>query len=72
MREGDDFFECDDSELCTIIADTMCYDIEDEKYPKEWTYDKDGHPCCTAFVHAGDSIPWPRCDLTIDMFDSNS
>lgn len=68
MREGADFNECDDDELCPIIADTFCYDVDHEKYPKEWTYDKDGNPCCTAYVSAGDQIPPPRDELTIDMF----
>lgn len=36
MREGMDVDECDDNERCDIIANTMCYDVEDEEYPKEW------------------------------------
>ena len=68
MREGCDIDECDDNERCDIIADTMCYSVEDEKYPKEWTYDKHGNPCCIAFVPAGDAIPEPRCEHTLDMF----
>ena len=67
MREGCDFDECDDNDLCQIIADTMAYDIDHAKYPKEWTYDKDGNPCCTAFVPAGDPIP-THDEFTIDMF----
>lgn len=70
MREGCDIDECDDSERCDIIANTMCFDIEDEEYPKEWQIGADGQPCCTAFVLAGDSIPVPRDELTIDMFET--
>lgn len=69
MREGMDVDECDDNERCDIIANTMCYDVEDEGYPKEWQIGKDGQPCCTAFVPAGDPIPPARDDLTIDMFE---
>ncbi len=34
---------------CVIIAAAMCFEKNDERYPKEWVYDKDGDPCCTAF-----------------------
>lgn len=33
---------------CRIIADTFAYDIKDPRYPKEWIYDRNGCPCCTA------------------------
>lgn len=69
MREGADFDECDDDERCDLIANTMCYDVEDDEYPKEWTYGNDGQPCCTAFVPVGEQIPPPRDELTIDMFE---
>ena len=69
MREGVDIDECDDNERCDIIANTMCFDVEDEEYPKEWQIGKDGQPCCTAFVPAGEAIPAPHDDLTIDMFE---
>jgi hypothetical protein len=71
MREGCDFDECDDNELCPIIANTQCYCVTDDQYPSEWTYDKNGQPCCTAFVTAGDPVPSPRCELTIDMFSAS-
>ena len=35
---------------CDIIALTMGLDVTDEKYPSEWTYDKDGHPTCTLYT----------------------
>lgn len=56
MREGADFDECDDNELCQIIADTHCFDIDHPKYPIQWVISKDGQPCCTAFVPAGGEI----------------
>jgi hypothetical protein len=69
MSEGKDFDDCSDDELCKIIADTFSYKVDDPKYPKEWQYDKDGQPCCTAFVPVGDSIHLRRCTATIDMFE---
>ncbi|CAG9169903.1 hypothetical protein [Cupriavidus pinatubonensis] len=72
MREGDNVDDCDDNERCDIIANTMACSPEDEEYPKEWTYDKNGQPCCTAFVPAGQPIPAPRDVYTIDMFDCES
>jgi len=41
----------DDGEdkLCNLIADTMIYEPEDEEYPQEWQYGKDGQPLCTKF-----------------------
>jgi hypothetical protein len=68
MREGSNIDECDDNERCDIIANTMAYDLEDPEYPVEWQYGKDGQPCCTAFVTAGDAVPAPRCEHTMDLF----
>lgn len=68
MREGADYDECDDDQVCKIIADTMAYSPDDDDYPKEWIYGKDGQPCCTAFVEAGKPIPQERDPFTIDMF----
>lgn len=69
MREGADFDECEDNERCDIIANTMAYSPEDPEYPAEWQYGKDGQPCCTAFVPAGEPIPAPRDEHTLDMFE---
>ena len=69
MREGCDLDDCDDNERCDLIAASMAFDIDEDGYPKEWRYGKDGQPCCTAFVPAGDPIPPPRDDLTFDMFE---
>ena len=61
------FRETDDGEDgCKILADTLCFDIKDENYPKEWVYGHDGRPCCTAFTtDPGKPL---RCDKTLDMF----
>lgn len=68
MREGCDIDECDDNEKCQIIADTMCYDIDDPKYPKEWIEDESG-PRCTAFIESWEGVP--EVDTkTIDMFNT--
>lgn len=34
---------------CDIQLDTMIYDIYNDGYPEEWTYDTEGNPTCTAF-----------------------
>ena len=77
--EGDDFYcayceKCerdaqysdDFSELgCQILAATYAYKVDDPNYPKEWVYDKDGYPICTAYTKIGAAY---RCDKTIDLF----
>lgn len=68
MREGADFDECDDNELCPIIADTMRLRVDDQAYPEEWRYDASGNPVCTAFVEHPKAVPYPRCTKTMDLF----
>lgn len=51
---------------CQIVADTFAYDITDPKYPKEWVFDAEGRPKCTAFTT--DPACPVRCDKTIDLF----
>lgn len=68
MREGIDVFDCDDDERCEIIALTFALDVDDKDYPHQWQYGKDGQPCCTAFVPAGEPLPLPRCTKTADIF----
>ena len=51
MREGADFDECDDNELCEIIAASFRGPV------KEWIEDDSG-PRCMAFVDAGQSVPF--------------
>lgn len=68
MREGEPVEECDDNELCQIIALTHAHDIDDPEYPAEWIINSDGQPCCTAFIEAGKPIPEARCEHTADLF----
>ncbi len=64
MREGDDVNDCDDNEVCDLIARSMAFKPGDAEYPVEWQYDKEGQPCCTAFVPAGRPIPATPCAHT--------
>lgn len=68
MREGVDLDECDENECCSLIARSFAFSVTDAEYPTEWQYGKDGQPCCTAFVPAGDAIPTPRCPNTLELF----
>ena len=47
MREGKELDECDDSEVCPIIANSFVGKV------KEWVYDAQGFPTCTAFEEYG-------------------
>lgn len=49
MREGAAFDECDDNELCPIIAASFLVPVA------EWVEDDYG-PRCTAFVEAGTTV----------------
>lgn len=42
-----------ESKPCGIFSRTLVYDITDKQYPKQWIYDDDGVPMCTAFVALG-------------------
>ncbi len=66
MREGEPIEECDDRELCPIIARSMA----DGGAP-EWVYGSDGQPRCTEYVEHGQTIPY-RCPKTSDMFGEAS
>lgn len=68
LSEGKDYDECTDNEICKIVLMTQAYNIEDEEYPREWQYNEDGEPICTAFIQAGYPIPL-KDDLTMDMFE---
>lgn len=35
---------------CEIWCRAVCWNVNDEHYPKEWIYDKDNKPTCTAWV----------------------
>lgn len=68
MREGANIDECDDNERCDIIADTLLYKTSDPEYPTAWQYGRDGQPCCTQFVPAGEPVPEHRCTNTMELF----
>lgn len=36
-------------DMCEIQAFTTIYEVTDDEYPSEWTYDDNDQPCCTAF-----------------------
>lgn len=63
MREGKELEECDDNEVCPIIAASF----RDEAV--EWRQDDDGAVYCLAYVRVGTPIPAPRCPNTGDMFE---
>lgn len=55
------FDECDDSELCPILAASFRGEA------KEWVEHDDGRCECTAFVQFGRPVPVVD-DMTLDMF----
>ena len=67
MSEGKPIEECDDDETCDILGRSFL-GIDDPLYPVEWQYNKDGQPCCTAFVEVGQPIPPAPDVLTGDLF----
>lgn len=66
MRDGEPYDECDDNELCEIIAASFRGEAV------EWRQMPDGDIKCIAFVPAGEPIPAPRDDRTVDMFEGES
>ena len=40
---------------CKILAATMLFSTDDAEYPKEWTHDENGQPCCMAFEEVRDA-----------------
>jgi hypothetical protein len=52
---------------CPIVAATMIYDVDDPKYPAEWTYDAQGCAVCTAFEPLKPEGNY-RCAKTPDLF----
>lgn len=55
------------SDGCQILMLTLCHNVTDKEYPEEWTYDKNGKPTCTKYLHESESIQ-ERCTKTQDMF----
>ena len=37
---------------CMIYLKTMFHKVTDKEYPREWRYDENGNPMCTAFKDA--------------------
>lgn len=42
-------YQCKHDDHCHIALNAMCYRIDEPEYPKEWVFDADGRPTCTAF-----------------------
>ncbi len=61
MREGDDPDECNDNELCEIIAASFRGEAV------EWREFENGDVTCVAYVRHGDAIPDQRCSHTMEM-----
>ena len=53
--------------FCSILGDTLAYDIDDPKYPKEWISDEKG-PRCTNFAETLDAEKY-HCPGTLDLFN---
>ena len=62
MRDGEPVEECDDDELCPIIAASFRGEAV------EWRKLDNGDLVCLAYVEAGDQVPPPRCEHTREMF----
>jgi len=45
---------------CSILTKTMVYDVTDKKYPKEWIYDDNDNPTCTAYEYHDWSKGYPK------------
>jgi hypothetical protein len=67
MNGEKDFNQCNDNDLCWIVAAVLRLKVNDNDYPPEWSYGDDGKPCCTAFVMAGNAIPFPD-EWSLDLF----
>jgi hypothetical protein len=44
-------FHCDPDprgkKQCMLLCASMCYDVNEPEYPKEWIYDDENKPTCT-------------------------
>lgn len=60
IREGLPLENCDDSEICQIIARSF------RSQAIEWR-EQDGKVFCTEFVPADEGVQY-RCPMTVDMF----
>lgn len=64
--EGEGFMEhwcircwLDRNEDCPILANALCYGIDDPEYPAEWVQDENGARC-TAFIDEADRVAIDR------------
>jgi len=55
-----------DEDPCEILGRTFAYSIDHKNYPSEWTYDENGEPTCTRFLHDSET-PNHRCTKTKDF-----
>lgn len=55
-------------EYCQIANDTFVFSVDEPGYPKEWVYDEERKPKCTAFNCSEKCRKEYRCDKTIDLF----
>ena len=68
MLKGLPLEDCDDNQVCDIIARSYTYKVDEAGYPEEWQYGKNGQPRCSAYVPEGSPIPPPPDTLTADLF----
>lgn len=68
MLHGLPLEDCDDNQVCQIIADSYVYQVDHPSYPAQWQYGPDGQPRCTDFVPDGQPIPLPPDTLSGDLF----
>ena len=45
----DQAFQNNEGDSCPIAFDVMMWPVDDPRYPKEWVFDSEGWPVCTAF-----------------------
>lgn len=60
-----------DEDCCQIVGATFRCSTDDPEYPREWRYDHEGDPVCTAFEPV-DAPEGPSCavrdEATADLF----
>ena len=39
----------DKNPKCELLLASMCFDMNEKGYPKEWCYNEEGRPTCTKF-----------------------
>ena len=44
-------WDCVYNEACDILYHSAKFQIHEDEYPEEWTFDEDGNRTCTAFKH---------------------